>query len=246
MLPRSIFAAIPLALAVAACHAAPSQDAAIAQDVAKVKQTLSTHLGNRATIDEVRASALPGIFEVRMGQDIVYADRSGRYVITGDMIDTQSGTNLTLERRAALEAISWQDLPLNQAIKSVKGKGTRVMAVFADPNCGYCKRLEQELQKLDDVTVYTFVYPFLSADSSAKASGILCAKDPAKAWHAWMVDNQAPAATKACATQTDALVALGRRLNVRGTPVVIFGDGSRLRGYAAADVLEKKLATIKR
>ena len=165
-----IWAALAAAVAggVLWVHAATRTDDSTA---AQVQQALTRYVGNRAEVGEVRPSELPGLYEAVVGSDIVYTDRTGRYIVTGDLIDTREGVNLSDARRASLEGIDWADLPLQMALKTTHGNGLRSLAVFADPNCGHCKRLEKELRKLDNVTIYTFIFPFLSADSVAKASG---------------------------------------------------------------------------
>ena len=209
-----------------------------------IRKNLAERLPNLPKIDEVRATPLPGIWEVRVGTDILYADAEGRYVFTGSMLDTREQVNLTQERIDKLTAVDFSKLPLKDAIAVRQGNGQRRIAVFADPNCGYCKRLERDLMALKDVTIYNFVFPILGADSTAKSRGIWCAKDPAKAWRDWMVSNvQPPAADPKCdVAALERNLALGRQYRVQGTPAIIFTDGTRAPGAVPAAEIEKRMA----
>jgi thiol:disulfide interchange protein DsbC len=152
---------------------------------------------------------MPGLFEVRIGNDILYTDAEGNYLIQGTLIDTRSRKNLTEERIDKLTAINFKDLQLKDAFTIVRGNGKRKLAVFEDPNCGYCKRFEADLQKIDNVTVYTFLIPILGADSAEKSKQIWCSADKAKTWDDWMLRHVAPKGTSKCDTAAlDANVAL--------------------------------------
>lgn len=213
-------------------------------ELAGVKAALAPHVG--AGIDEVRQAPVPGLFEARIGSDFIYADQTARYVLSGDLIDTQTGENLTERRRSELSLITWPDLPLTQAIQTVNGHGSRHIAVFADPNCRHCQQLEQTLRTLDDVTIHTFALPILSQQSVELTSAVLCSAQPARAWHDWMLRRQAPTPNVACAPQAEALRALGQRLGIRGTPVVIFPDGTRIDGNAERSVIVQRLDRMAR
>jgi thiol:disulfide interchange protein DsbC len=178
---------------------------------------------------------------VTIGSDIVYTDASARYLIQGEVVDLKTGTNLTEQRSNDLNRIRWADLPLNDAIKVVRGKGTRQVAVFADPNCGFCKRLEKGFQQLDNVTIYTFLVPMLSADSLTKSQQIWCSSDKVKAWSDWMINNQAPTGKGDCGNPLERNTALARKLGVTGTPAMFFTDGSRVNGAVPIAQIEKKL-----
>jgi thiol:disulfide interchange protein DsbC len=123
----------------------------------------------------------------------------------------------------------------------VRGKGTRQIAVFADPNCGFCKKLENSFQQLDNVTIYTFLVPLLSADSATKSKQIWCAADRNKAWNAWMLENQTPTGPGDCGTPLDRNASLAKKLGVAGTPAMFFVDGSRIAGAVPLAHIEKKL-----
>ncbi|MDP2108844.1 MAG: DsbC family protein, partial [Rhodocyclaceae bacterium] len=162
------------------------------------------------------------------------------HIIIGEVIETSSRKNLSEERKQKLAQIKFSDLPLDMAVKQVKGNGKRLLATFEDPNCSYCKKLAQELQGVNDVTIYTFIYPILSPDSTEKAKNLWCASDRVRAWNDFMINNQAPA-SKNCNHPTEKVVAFGKKLNIRGTPTMFFADGSRVPGYMPLATLEKAL-----
>ncbi len=213
-------------------------------DEAAIRKNLPERLPNLPKIDEVSKTPIPGLYEVRLGTDLVYSDENGNHLIQGVIIDTRSKTDLTQARIDKLTAIDFGSLPLKNAVLIKQGSGARKLVVFGDPNCGYCKRLERDLVNLKDVSIYTFLYPILGADSSAKSKDIWCAKDPAKAWRAWMVDGQLPskAAANCDVSAIEANTELGRKYKVQGTPAVVFEDGSRAPGAIPAAQLEARMA----
>jgi thiol:disulfide interchange protein DsbC len=212
----------------------------------RIKASVQKMLGGRAEVKSVEKTPIAGLFEVNIGGQLVYTDASGRYILNGEMVDTRTGTNLTEERVADLNRIKWSDLPLARAIKWTKGDGSRQMAVFSDPNCGYCKRIEQTFQQMDNITVYTFLYPVLSPDSEVKSKQVWCAADRTKAWRDWMLGKGAPAGAGNCKTPLEENLALGQSLNITGTPAVFFTDGTRIPGAADVATLERKLASLKK
>ena len=216
--------------------------AALAQEAA-IRKNLAERIPNLPKIDEVTRTPVPGIWEVRMGSEIVYTDEQGSYLFSGDLIDTRTRSSLTKERIDKLTAFEWGKLPLKDAIVIKQGTGARKMAVFVDPNCGYCKRFERDVANLKNVTVYTFLYPILGPDSTAKSRDIWCAKDPAKAWRDWMLaGTAAPAADAKCdATALTRNTELGRKHRVQGTPAAVFEDGSRAPGAVPGEEIEKRL-----
>jgi thiol:disulfide interchange protein DsbC len=187
------------------------------------------------------------MYEIRVGGEIRYTDETGSYLIVGHVFDLKTSEDLTQARIDDLNKIKFDELPLELAIKTVKGNGKRVIAVFEDPNCGYCKRFRQQtLTQVDNVTVYTFMYNILSPDSFTKSTNIWCAADRNKAWDEWMVKGKlAPAAPAGCSTPNDKVLALGQKLNINGTPAIFFADGSRVPGAIDARMLESKLSGIK-
>lgn len=214
-----------------------------------IRKNLGERIPQMQKIDEVTRSAMPGLFEVRVnGTDIFYTDAEGNYLIQGSLIDTRQRRNLTEERVEKLSAINFDALPLKDAFTIVRGTGKRKLAVFEDPNCGYCKRFERDLQKVDNVTIHMFLYPILGPDSTEKSKNIWCSKEPAKAWLDWMVRDKAPAVASGTGCDVAALarnVELGRKHKISGTPTLLFADGLRVPGAVSSAQVEKYLADAK-
>lgn len=208
---------------------------------AEVRKAAENFVNGRAQVDSVRKAGMMDLYEVQIGQDVIYMDESGKYAFFGDIVDLKSRMNLTEERKNKLSQIKFSDLPLNMAIKQVRGNGKRVFATFEDPNCGYCKKWARETQGLSDVTIYIFPYPILGADSTEKSKNILCAADPLKTWNDWMINGVVPPLTSKCNVDVDKYVALGQKLNVRGTPNFFLSDGSRVPGAVPQAQLEARL-----
>ncbi|MDR2092809.1 MAG: DsbC family protein [Azoarcus sp.] len=173
--------------------------------------------------------------------DLYYTDEAVSFLLEGSIIDTKTRRNITLARLEKLASIDFKSLPLEQAVKRVNGNGKRILATFEDPHCGFCKKLGQELQKVKDVTIYTFLYPILSPDSESMSRHIWCAKDKAAAWVDWVVENKTPPTAKCDSAVIERNVELGRKLRITGTPTLFFADGSRAGGYLDADALEQRL-----
>ncbi len=213
-------------------------------DEAAIRKNLPERLANFPKIDEVSKTPIPGLYEVRLGTEVIYADEQGNHIVQGSIIDTRTRADLTQARIDKLTQVDFAALPLKDAFVIKQGSGARRLVVFADPNCGYCKRLERDLLNVKDVTIYTFLLPILGPDSSAKARDIWCAKEPGKVWRAWMVDGQTPVKhTGACDTAAlDRSLELGRKYRVHGTPAVVFEDGSRAPGAIPAAQIETRLA----
>jgi thiol:disulfide interchange protein DsbC len=207
-----------------------------------MRKTLEQRLGVEK-IDELKLTPY-GLMEIRVGTEILYADMTGTYLIAGNVIDMRTKENLTQARTDKLTSIAWKDLPLQDAIKIVKGKGTRQVAMFEDPNCGYCRLIHQHFTKVDDVTMYVFLLPILSPDSTDKSKQIWCAADRSKAWLDWMLDKKMVAGEGKCTTPLDRNTEMGRKYKVTGTPTVIFADGSRVPGAIPPEQIEKRLASL--
>jgi thiol:disulfide interchange protein DsbC len=196
-------------------------------------------------IDEVRRSPVAGIWEVRYdGVDILYSDATGDHIfVSGALVETRTRTDLTEQRIEKLLAVSWDRLPLKDGITIRQGSGARKLAVFVDPNCGYCRRFERDLATVKDVTVHVFLIPILGPDSVAKSRDIWCARDPAVAWRRYMLEGVQP--SKAAAScNVDALdrnLAFSRTHRINGTPAVFFEDGSRRPGAIPAEQIEASL-----
>lgn len=209
---------------------------------AEIRKNLAARLPALSQIDEISKTPMPGLFEVRVGHDLLYTDAEGNFLIQGSLFDTRERKNLTEERIEKLTAINFADLPLKNAIKQVRGNGKRKLAVFEDPNCGYCKRFEKDLQNVDNVTVYTFLLPILGADSVEKTKHIWCAKDKLKAWNDWMLRDATP---KAANCNTDAITAnleLAKKYRITGTPALVFENGTRVPGAINAQQIESLLS----
>lgn len=218
---------------------------ALAQEAA-IRKNLAERLPNFPKIEEVSKTPMPGLFEVRVNQsDIFYTDEQGNFLIQGALIDTRSRSNLTEQRVEKLNAIAYSDLPLKDAFTIVRGNGQRKMAIFSDPNCSFCKRLERDLVKIDNVTVHLFLYPVLGADSAEKSRHLWCAKDPAKAYLDWMVRDVKPTVASCDSTAVDRNLEFGRKARITGTPTIIFADGTRVPGAIGAARVEKQLNDAK-
>ncbi len=234
-LPSRTVAALALALGVVtAVHA----------DEAVIRKNLAERMPSLPKIDEVQRTSVAGLWEVRIGTDVLYTDAEGQYLIQGEIFDARTKTNITQARIDKLTAIDFAKLPFADAVVVKQGSGVRKMAIFVDPNCGYCKRFERDVASLKDVTVYNFIYPILGPDSEAKSRDIWCAKDRAKAWRDWMIDGKLPSKAEA-KCDTAALtrnVALGKKHRVQGTPGTVLEDGTRLPGAVPLEQLEKRVA----
>jgi thiol:disulfide interchange protein DsbC len=213
---------------------------------AAIKKTIEPRLGENVKVDSVTKTPYAGLFEVRVGGDIFYTDAKANYLFVGRIVDTHTFEDYTKARADEVNKIKFADLPFESAVKVVKGNGKRVMAVFEDPNCGYCKRLRHTLNQMDNVTIYTFMYNILAPDSAVKSRNIWCSADRAKAWDDWMLNGkEAPAAPANCTAPNDKILALGQKMKITGTPTIFFADGTRIPGAVDEKALENKLASIK-
>lgn len=210
---------------------------------AVIRKNLADRLPALPKIDEVKLSPMPGLWEVRIGTEIRYTDPQGNYLIEGELVDLRTKRNLTEDRINKLTAIDFASLPLKDAIVWKAGTGKRKIAVFADPNCGYCKRFERSLLEMKDITVYTFVVPILGGDSPEKSRAVWCAKDQMATWRNWMLEGTVP--PKVAGACDDSAIernsALIRKHRINGTPAIVFEDGQRVPGAMSAEQLEKRL-----
>ena len=218
-----------------------------ADQVTEIKKIIAPKLGDNIKIDAVKKTPYAGLYEVQLGDTIVYTDDKANYLFIGNIMDLNSRKNITRERVEKLTSIRVKDMPLDLALKQVNGKGERVMVTFEDPNCGYCKKLRHELQKLENVTIYTFMYDILSEDSSVKSKNVWCSANPLASWNDLMLNGKAPPpAPSTCMNNPhDKIRELGSKLHLTVTPVIFFADGSRLAGYVNVATLEEKLASVK-
>ena len=216
-----------------------------AQAEQQIKTEIQKRLGANVKVKSVTAAPVPGLYEVLVGNEFFYTDASAKYLIQGEIIELASGKNITEQRQADLNRIKWADLNQANAIKTVRGNGSRQLAVFSDPNCGYCKRLEKSMQQLENVTIYTYLIPILSADSTQKSKQIWCASDPYKAYVDWMINGISPSGKSDCNTPLDKNLAFGKTYGITGTPTLFFTDGSRFPGAVQITDIEKKFSTLK-
>ena len=229
-------------MAMAAAIAALLAQAAVAQE-ALIRKNIAERLPDFPKIDEVTKTPIPGVYELRVGTELVYSDERGEHIIQGTLIDTKTGVNLTEARIDKLTAIDFANLPLKDAIVYKQGNGARKLVVFADPNCGYCKKFERESLQVKDVTVYTFLYSILGGDSPEKSRNIWCAKDATTVWREWMVNGAVPprAMAQCDAGALQRNLAMGKKYRVNGTPALVFDDGKRVPGALPPAQIEAQL-----
>jgi len=215
-------------------------------DEASVRKGVADFFGIPESVVEL-VTPIPqgGLYEiVLINGELFYTDKAVSFFILGNIIDAGTRRNLTGERLDKLAYIDFKSLPLEQAIERVNGNGKRVIVTFEDPNCGYCKKLSEELQKVKDVTIYTFLYPVLSADSMTKSRHIWCAKNRAATWTAWIVNGKKPDARDCDSNVIDSNMELGRKLRVGGVPALFFANGARIGGFRDASDLEQILTEV--
>ena len=222
-----------LALAIVFAHPALA-------DEASVKKAIEAKIGGK--VGSVTKTSYLGLYEIYADGQVFYTDEKVTVILAGSLIDGKTMKNVTAERMQKLSAINFSELPLDLAIKQVRGDGKRVFATFEDPNCGYCKRLAKDMVKLDNVTIYTFLMPILSPDSLEKSNRIWCSSDRVRAWNDWMVDGKAPGGKGDCdTTAVRKTVELGQKMAISGTPTLFFKDGTRVPGAVPLAQIEKKL-----
>lgn len=218
----------------------------VAANEAQIRKALEPKLGN-AQIEAVQAGPMPGLWEVRVrtdrGMRILYTDANASYVIDGRIIELRTDRDLTEERLRKLNAIKFESLPLDLAVKVQRGSGKRVLAMFSDPYCPACRQFERTLAKLDDITIYVFMYPVIRPENAAHSKAVWCSPDRAKAWLELAAGAQAkvPHAAPSCPNPVDKVLELGRKLGVNSTPTLIFINGERVSGGLGADDLKEQL-----
>lgn len=235
-----ILAALLAAISALALAQTPPPAARGSADESAVR----TRVEQRFNAKPDSATRMPfGLWEIVIGTEVFYVDQEVNYAFVGRVLDAKTRDDLTAKKRDELLRVDFKSLPLDQAFKIVRGDGSRKLVTFEDPNCGYCKKLYRDIAGLKNVTIYTFLYPILSQDSFEKSKAIWCAKDRAKAWDDWMLNGKAPASAAAdCKNPLQQNMELGRKLEVTGTPTIVFADGRRMPG---AVPLEKIEATFK-
>lgn len=232
----ALFTALLLALA------APG---AVAQPEDALRKLIETKMPGEK-VREIRKTPLPGIYEVAFGNRLFYTDEGLNYLIVGNIIEASTNRNLTDQRLRQLTAIDVKQLPVDLAIKSVKGDGRRTLYVFSDPLCPFCSQLEQELQKVSNVTVYTFLTPVeqMRPGSRNRALEIWCSTDRVRAWDEWMLKQVIPRSKPTCRNSLDQVVKLSDKLGFQVTPTLVFADGAVLSGMVPAAQIEKFMNAV--
>jgi len=220
---------------------------ALAQDeVEQVKAAFKKKFPE-VSVDSIRKVPYGNLYEIAAQGEILYTDDKTSFLFLGSIVDTKTRENVTEARTKQINAVKFDSLPLDSAIKISRGNGSRRVAIFEDPNCGYCRRFEQDLLAISDITVYVFLYPILSADSTTKSKAVWCSADRGQAWLDLMLKGKQPppADAKCDATPVDKSLAFGRSKRVNGTPTIFFEDGDRVGGAMTREAFDKKLAAVK-
>ena len=214
---------------------------AAAASEATVKQAMQQKYPG-IPVESVARSPIPGIYEVYAGGEVFYADENVNYLIVrGRLIDVDRRVDLTEERLRTLSGVKFDDLPLDLAFRWVRGKGQRRLAYFSDPNCPFCRKIEPILDRLENVTIYVFLYPVLGADSLEKSKAVWCSKDRVKAWNDMMLRDTPPKNAGTCDTPIEKILAFGREKGINGTPTLFFADGRRVTGAIPGAQIRKML-----
>jgi thiol:disulfide interchange protein DsbC len=239
---RAAVAAVA-ALAAAACFAQADKPAALTPEAAAVKKSLEQRFPGAEVRSVSKTAYLGGLYEVQLDDRLVYTDAKAKYLLIGALYDSESKVNLTEERQRKLNRVNVATLPLDMAIKKVKGNGSRTMYVFSDADCPFCARLEQELKNVDNVTIYTFLYPIdsLHPDAARKSRVIWCAPDRVQAWDAFYESGKLPDNAGDCDNPVARTIALGEKFKVNATPTLVFADGTMIAGALPAQRLEAEL-----
>lgn len=210
-----------------------------------IQQQFRKHLGVNVKNDAIVQTPYSGLYEVQVGDNLVYTDKQAQYLFIGKIMNIQTKKDYTDERLRQISIVNFSDLPKDLAIRVVKGDGSRSIAVFSDPTCRYCKQLENNLRNVDDVTIYLYPFNILSEKSVEISTNIWCSDNPAKAWSDWMIHDKIPKKAKnGCTFPNDKILRLGQKLNIRGTPAIFFTDGTRVPGAAEADEINLKLDSL--
>ena len=228
-----------------ACLSLATLAAAHADELSLANQLKKNYPSLNAKV--IGTTPVNGIYEVMVDGDLLYSDETGRYFFVGNLVDFANQRSLTQERMQKIKAIDIKSLPLKQAIKQVKGDGSRTLYIFTDPDCPYCKKLEQSLSQVNNVTLYIFPYPITSSHPNAAniSKKIWCAKQPYQAWQDYLLNGISPEGASSCANPIDANIALARKLNISGTPTLFLGNGYRIEGAVSAEQLEQLLERSK-
>jgi len=216
-----------------------------AADEAAVRRMIQDKLRGTSQLESVRRAPWGALYEVVVrgpdGPQIYYVDEGANVIITGQAIDAKSGRNLTEERSRELNKVDWSSLPLHWAISSKRGSGRRKIAILSDPNCPYCKRFEEDLAKLDDITVHILPYAVLGPKSTQQAQSVWCSKDRVKAWNELMFRRVEPRAAPDCDNPIDELAQFGRGIGANSTPTWFLESGERFSGAMPLDETRRRL-----
>lgn len=228
----------------ASASPAPQASAVVASpEAAAIKRILTEKFPGAEIRGITKTSYLGGLYEVQFDDRIIYTDAKAAHVLVGALYDVNGRTNLTEARLRKLNRVSWESLPLELAIKKVKGKGERKLVIFSDADCPFCHRLEKELAKLDNVTIWTFLFPIdqLHPDAARKSKQIWCAPDKVKAWDAFFASGKLPDNKGDCGDPVAKTQALGNSMKINATPTLIFADGTLIPGALPLPQLEREL-----
>lgn len=210
-------------------------------DEASLKKSLVPYFPNEKIEILKRIPSLQ-LYEITIGDQIFYVDEKAKYFFSGHLFDLKNEKNLTEERLQEIRSarkVDIDSLPLEYAIQEIKGNGERKLVIFSDPNCGYCKRLEKELIHINNVTIYTFLYPILKG-SKRISEAIWCSDDKLKSWNNFMINGTTPTG-KECNAPIDALLRTGKQHGFNSTPTIVFANGKTVPGMISAEIIEKKL-----
>lgn len=218
-------------------------DALAGPQLNQLRQRLAKNMPELPPVESASTTPVPGIIEIHLDKQVFYVDPKAEYLIKGQIVETRTKRNLTEESESELSKTDFSALPVSKdAVVWRNGNGKRKLVVFADPNCGYCKRLEKELQQVKDITVYTFIVSILGDDSRVKATNILCVKDRTQAWRDWMLNGVEPSrAFGMCSNPLQRNNALAHNLHIEGTPAMVFEDGTILPSAVPAAIIEQRL-----
>lgn len=206
-------------------------------NVDTVKTNLSKQHPN-LKIENIQATDMKGIYSGSMDGQVVYLGEDAQHILVGSMYRLSDQKNLTKDLVLEQNSIDWKKLPLQEAVKSVRGNGKRQIAIFSDPNCPYCKQLEAEINKLNDVTIYTFIYP-IKTQSIAVSKQVFCEKDPTLAWSNLISKGIQPSSNKSCANPIERNLSLGKSLGLNGTPAIVFSNGFKVMGVRSAPEIQQ-------